>query len=535
MSEFIYRHQKIISIILTLLFVLSLIPMFIIAGFDAAAGDDYNYGAATHLMFVSTGSVWQVIKTAIKATADTWKSWQGTWFDCFMFTLHPEVFSDTGYVIVPYIFITMQIAAFLLFAHHFIKVRLGLGKSNLYWLEIGLIYLLFVFQLVPSQKSAFFWWVGSIHYAMPMCLAMAGLVVADRFLLFHKLKDLIILSIIASLIGGATYPATLLLILGAGLLWISCFIGEKKSQESGKNIFLLIPLVLEMIGLVISAISPGNAIRGAADIKEGAVPSGGVIPTIIKSIIFSVEDAIGFFIAKKIYILIAFIAIGIVSLAAVRHAVCESTSEYKVYKKRFSHPLLFILAMFLLNAAMYAPRLYAGGAVSSGYFNFNFWVFTLCVTGSMIYVMGWVLTLKSEPTAIDRKTVSTAFSIVTNVALILAVLIIAFVGRHGIKSCTDYLCLEYYLSGQAQDYKDQIALQRFLMQEEGVDDVVLPQINNEQGPLMHMPVVEDPNNVDNLMTRSFYGKNSCRSIPRDQWMSEYSDKYNAFITSIPGH
>ena len=73
-----------------------------------------------------------------------------------------------------------------------------------------------------------------------------------------------------------------------------------------------------------------------------------------------------------------------------------------------------------------------------------------------------------------------------------------------------------------------MALQRYLMEEPGVDDVVVPEINNEQGPLMHMPIVADPSNVDNYMTRIFYGKGSCRSIPRDQWMSEYAEKYEEF-------
>ncbi len=109
--------------------------------------------------------------------------------------------------------------------------------------------------------------------------------------------------------------------------------------------------------------------------------------------------------------------------------------------------------------------------------------------------------------------------------IILAVLGIAFLGRHGVKTYTDYVCLEYYLTGQAHDYKEQMALQRLLMEEEGVEDVIVPQINDQQGPLMHMPIVADPTNVDNLMAKSFYGKNSCRSIPRDEWMAEYGEKY----------
>ena len=106
---------------------------------------------------------------------------------------------------------------------------------------------------------------------------------------------------------------------------------------------------------------------------------------------------------------------------------------------------------------------------------------------------------------------------------VFAILVIAYFGRHGVKTYTDYVCMEYYLSGQADDYREQIALQRSLMQQEGVDDVILPGINNEQGPLMQMPVVSDPDNIDNQMTAAFYGKNSCRSIPRDEWQELYGE------------
>ena len=61
--------------------------------------------------------------------------------------------------------------------------------------------------------------------------------------------------------------------------------------------------------------------------------------------------------------------------------------------------------------------------------------------------------------------------------------------------------MDYYLSGQADDYKEQMTLQRSLIEAEGVEDAVVPQINDEQGPLMHMPIVADPDNVDNYMTR----------------------------------
>ncbi len=508
MSPFLHKHQKLLTALVTVLFILTLIPVFLIAGYDCAAGDDYNYGAAPHLAYLATGSVLSAIAAAARFTADVWHSWQGTWFDCFLFCLHPEVFSDSAYVIVPYIFVVMQIICFMVFAHHFLKVRWKLEGS--FWYGLGILFLMFVFQLVPSQKSAFFWWVGAIHYTMPMCLCLIGIVAADRWLLEHQTRFIVYLSIIAALIGGATYPAALLLILGAFLLWLAGFVLSGKRDK--KDFFLFIPFALELIGLIISVIAPGNAVRSASDLGDGAVPSGGPVATIVKSILFSVEDAYSYFIAEKSFVIILFILVGIISRAVIS-AACKRNNAY--YLNLFSHPLLFVLVMFLLNAAMYAPRLYAGGVVSSGYYNFNFEVFCICVTASIIYVIGYMESQHNE----------LRFPKLVSIVWIIAIIAVAYVGRHGVKLYTDYVCMDYYLSGQADDYKNQMALQRLLMEEEGVDDVVVPEINNEQGPLMHMPIVADPDNIDNYMTKSFYGKNSCRSIPRNQWIEEYGEKY----------
>ena len=108
----------------------------------------------------------------------------------------------------------------------------------------------------------------------------------------------------------------------------------------------------------------------------------------------------------------------------------------------------------------------------------------------------------------------------------IGVILIAFLGRHGVKTYTDYICMNYYLSGQADDYKEQMKLQRMLMTEEGIEDVIVPEVNDMQGPLMQMPIVADSQNIDNRMTASFYGKKSCRAIPRQEWIAKYGDKYN---------
>ena len=512
MVRFVREHERLVCWLLGIALVLSLIPVFIISGYDCAAGDDYNYGASSHLVFLSTGSVWLSIKAAWSTAVSTWHTWQGTWFDCFVFCLHPEVFSDSAYVIVPYIFLVLHIIGFLTFAHHFLKVRWQM--TGAYWLQVGLLFLLFEFQLMPSPKNGIFWWVGCVHYIMPLFMALIGIVFGDRFLVNHKAGDLVVLLIISALMGGATYPAALLLPIAVFLLWLADFvIGGKRNLA---DLFLLIPFAALVVGLVISVIAPGNAVRAASDLEHGAQPANGPIDAIIQAFKTSVTEGIGSFVLERGFIIIALIGVLVLTMGFFRSV---RGTKWDYYAKLFKHPLLFLLVMFCVNASAYAPRAYSGGVVSFGYYDFNFLVFFTCLVASEIYVLGYLFFVR-ELFMMEAET--RLASLTVNGVFFATILAVAVLSRHGVKQYTDYVCMEYYLSGQADDYKEQIALQRKLL-EGDEQEVCVPGINNEQGPLMHMPVVEDPDNVDNYMTAKFYGKTKVWSMPRDQWMELYGE------------
>lgn len=512
MVRFVREHERLVCWLLGIALVLSLIPVFIISGYDCAAGDDYNYGASSHLVFLSTGSVWLSIKAAWSTAVSFWYSWQGTWFDCFVFGLHPEVFSDSAYVIVPYIFLALHIIGFLTFAHHFLKVRWQM--TGLYWLQIGLLFLIFELQLMPSPKNGIFWWVGCVHYIMPLFMALIGIVFGDRFLLNHKAWDLVVLFIISALMGGATYPAALLLPIGVFLLWLAEFvIGGKRNLA---DLFLLFPFAALMVGLIISVIAPGNAVRAASDLEYGAQPANGPVDAIIQAFKLSVTEGIGSFVLERGFIVIALMVVLVLTFGFFRSV---KGAKWDYYERLFKHPFLFVLVMFCVNASAYAPRAYSGGVVSYGYYDFNFLVFFTCLVASEIYVLGHLffvreLFMMEAETRLARLTV--------NGVLIAAIFAAAFLSRHGVKQYTDYVCMEYYLSGQADDYKEQMALQRKLLEGDEAE-VCVPLINNEQGPLMHMPVLEDPDNIDNYMTAKFYGKTKVWGMPRNQWMELYGE------------
>ena len=80
----------------------------------------------------------------------------------------------------------------------------------------------------------------------------------------------------------------------------------------------------------------------------------------------------------------------------------------------------------------------------------------------------------------------------------------------------------YIASGEAEDYREQMNLQTGLMECKEINDIVVPFINDVQGPLMQMPVTENPTAWSNQVTARFYGKNSVVAIERSQWEELYT-------------
>ena len=76
------------------------------------------------------------------------------------------------------------------------------------------------------------------------------------------------------------------------------------------------------------------------------------------------------------------------------------------------------------------------------------------------------------------------------VILIAGCILIANKGT--LKESTSYECYTYIESGQADDYKAQMEERLSLLRNPELKNVELPAMNSDQGPLMHMEVMEDP-------------------------------------------
>lgn len=482
-------HTKKIAVFTGIVFLISLIPILYLSGYVHATGDDYGYGARTHQIWLSTHSVWQVLKAAGQTVQRYWIGWQGTWFTIFLMSLQPEVFWDNGYWIVPWIMLALTIFSTLYLTEYVMVQKLRLPKAT--WISCTLILLLAMIQYFPSTKSGIFWYNGTAHYIIPYSMALVAIRCCWSFADRKRKKDWIAAFICMALLGGASYLAPLLVLIAVAYL-ILC---EWKTK---KHVFYLcIPVAAELAGLIVSYLAPGNKSRGGEDFGIHGLL---IVKTILECFVDGAKQ-IFLYLFKTPFILLCLVVIAVLLVNAFQKV--RPTFD-------FPYPVIVAVAMFCMYCAMYAPGVYAGVELSGGVPNTIYQVFLMTVFITVIYTVGWMNHhfCKDEKMGKIKKAVCGG--------LLMLALFLILVEKGTLKSSTSYQCYDYIVSGQADDYKAQMEERLSLLRNPELKNVELPAMNSDQGPLMHMEVMENPKEWTNTVVKQFFGKESVIEVPRSE-------------------
>lgn len=496
------RNIIILSIIIFIL--LSLIPIINIFSYCYATGDDYGYGAATKVAWDNSHSILEVIKASASQIKGIYNSWQGTWLSVFLFAFNPEIFGFGFYYFTPVIMLTLHIGSVFLIYKTFFYPKYDLSTLEVFFL-ISLITFCNI-QFGPSYQCNLFWWVGTVHYVVPYFLGCLALYNARAYLKTYHIRNLVAACIAFTLVGGGNYQIAIV----APLTFMCCILWDKiinKITYKKTAILLAVPVILEFIGLAISMAAPGNKNRGG---ESFGFSLGYAIAIVIKCFTTAFATILEYC-TNSTFIFAVLVIYG----AIMYHLIANSP---KTSEDIFKSPILMVIMTFCLYAASFAPALYADVGVSGGVFNTNLYVFVIGAFFDIAYLEGYFIKTK-ELVLADK-------SLKIGNALVFILLIgIVIMGRHSIKTSISYTSYEYIASGQADDYKKQATLQYEILSDKANAEAVVPFINNDQGPLQHMPITDDPYAWTNTITSKYFGKKSIVAIDRDIWIKEYGHSY----------
>ena len=475
--------QNVLAAISIIVLILSILPLLKVSFYDRATGDDYGYGAVTRQALLQTYSPLEMVSAAAKQVKDFWYSYQGTWFSVFLFAFQPEVFSLKAYWITAWMALALTISSVSVFLHTILVGVMGWPREEFITVDCCTIFIML--QFVYSPRSAIFWFNGMAHYVVPLALALFSMSCFIKYIQNKKIRYVVISSIMMTLLGGMSYLSAFMAPLFLILLWI---MNHKKGHYIWK---LAVPFELECIGLVISAAAPGNANRGGSGYS---VSLGRAVGAVGQSVLQGTTAISDFFTQKPLVFLIMSVMI-----LAAWSAARRSDKEFGYCK-----PLLVIVWLYLIYCAMYWPGIFADVDVSGGVPNTIFQVFIIMFALSAAYLTGYFV-----------KGVKIGSSLVLKIAWICIFVVLCgftFVNKGTIKNATSYITIEYLKSGQADDYKKQMDEFTSVMTDPSVINAKVHASNNEQGPLMHMPITDNPDKFTNYAAARFFGKNSVIAI-----------------------
>lgn len=491
----IRKKNNLIAGFSVLVFGMSMLPIWYLAGYARPSGDDYGYSALTHAAWLDTHSLIEVFKAAIRTVKNNYFGWNGDWFTTFLFSLMPEVFVPYSFWIVPYIMTGAVIASTFVFMHEIcVKIMKGTWAECLIFASL----VLFAgYQYIPSTAIGMYWYVGATHYMLPYAAGLLGIALIFKFTRTGKVRFLVGVSFCSLMVGGSSYFTSLLLFM---VLFIVGIIIWRKYPK--KSALLLVPFVICAIAFVIQCKAPGNMVRGGENFGFDPFVAVYTIFESLKRGVLMIE----LYMREKTLIFVILFIICVIGWEMMNKIVKYNTFAYP-------YPLLFLIIMYGIYCAMFAPEVYSevydSIGLSLGPATIQYFTFLVVAFLSILYCEGWLLKRIERKNKSDsfEKFMENRYHIVIMFPAFFLCLLLIVINKGWLKESVDVRVYEYVSSGQADDFKDQIASQMEILLDDSIKDAYLVPINQDQGPLMHMPVTTDESAFTNMVVKNFYRKN----------------------------
>ena len=475
----------------------SLIPLMYCGLFDYATGDDLGKSAKVHQIIIHGGTFFEVIKQAFASAHETYVNHEGTWASNVILALQPSIWGEKFYIITPFLgMLALGIGAGF-FLYEILVCRLDYPKT-FFWLVAPLFYLLAI-QYMPFIRGGLFWYTGMAHYVFPITGSFIYLVLMDRFFKNGKYISIVLAMIFSIYIGGSHYQAYLFSVL---VFIPMCVLYVIAKGDKLRVLLGICTQIIQLIGFFFCYKAPGNNQRAES---EFGFSFGRAINTVIDSVVQSTADGVRYVLEVRPLVLLAIVLI-------IAGIVYGNKAEIGVKKL-----LISTIYAYLVYCAMYAPGIYyasygASEGISGGYFDTNYFCFLLFVIIASLS-LGRGLSALAIMDRIDAR--------MFNIASIVSIALLLILFKHIIGNSAGYSCYTFVAEGHLDDFVSQMEERLVILEDDSIEDAVLPEMNDQQGPFMHMPLSSDPDSFTNGVTSQFYGKKSVIAIPRDEYYEKY--------------
>lgn len=481
---------KTLSVFLTGVYVISLIPLLWIGWFNYPSADDYTIGNNCRQAWIAGHNIFSAVWAGVLRGIEDWITWMGYFTSNFLMAVPPSSFGERFYVLTVWIMLAMlSFSTIYLLRTVFVKVF----KADRYVSHCAIMAMLFVtVQCMVGRVEAFYWYCGAVNYMFVhgMSLFFYGLLIS---IACDKEKNKKLKIVMVSVLGFFTGGGNQLTALNVAII-LSVAVGFLFYHKKWKEYRMLImPVAAFFLGFILNVAAPGNWVR--AEGASGMNP----VKAVLVSFYYCLDYCLGEWFNWPVILLV-------ILLTPLFWHMTEKT------KFQFRYPLIVVLFGYCLVSAMMTPSLFAVGNIGAARLQaLTFTMFILALTLCVGYVTGWVRK------RVEGKTVS-GFSV--NEIWCLLGCIVFF----GLASVITVIPEPHYFvfssaltdlsNGSAKAYGDALR-ERMELYNSGEKNIVVKPLPSQPELLYFSDIKEDTQDWENRGVCRFYGLESVKVAAED--------------------
>lgn len=343
------NQGKIITFATIVLFLMVMIPLFVIARYAVKSADDYGNFWGAEQVWAQSHSLWQLICYSAATTKKIYMSWQGTYFNEFLQGILGGICGDKFYSFGAYLTLVMFLVG-QMYLFYVVLVKM-LNADKYSYITVTLSCIMMEVLLIPSPAEAFYWFCGSMMYLFPWALSAILVAVCVRTILLpmdsskRVIRTEILILFLMVAVAGSNYISLISTLVIWMLLCAWSWLIRNRSR-----IFLSVNGIIYILLSVANILAPGNQNR-----LSSAENSGWAGYSVMESIVQSLYEALKYITSNFV---LPYIIMGLL-LVPVFIKIARN-SEF-----RFRFPMLISILSFGVFAAQFTPNLYTLGFIGA--------------------------------------------------------------------------------------------------------------------------------------------------------------------------
>ncbi len=485
MAKVQLKSEKIMACIMLFILILSLLPLMYVGRYNHPTGDDYYYGAETRWVWEETGSILQTIGAAFEGVGVQYDIWQGTYSAMFLMYLPPNIFGEAVYGLVTTAILLLLSGGIFYFLKPLICGFMEASGSA--WISISSVMSLLCIQTVPSQGETFFWYNGSMYYTGFLAVTFFFWGVLCRYLQEPKTSKGVIAWLLAAFLAGGNYVSLLPCLIV--LFCLSIMLSYQRRRK--ETVCVIITFTIMLLGFMISAMAPGNAMRQSGMWKISAHIA------ILKSLLQGIKYAM------------AWIGIWWGLGAVILLPVFWKSYEKRKYAFRF--PIIVIGFVYGVFCSMSCPLFYTMNSTGPARaVSIVYYAFILATFFCYYYLLGYVHRVLHEKKPkvcdwINEKSRNLIPCVLGCVGLLLLMIQIV---TGTVAQCSTSKAIRLLATGEAQAYHEEVLTRMDILNNPSIQDVVLEPYVHQPDMLYVGDFPADPQDETNLKIAQYFKKTS---------------------------